>query len=742
MRNLFKKTTSQQKIFFLFFILSTLAILTLSAVSHYASSWTNQQLQRDAGAIGRIGFGQQLSDDERDFIRKNLKGIPFSEQKSFAGITLQDKDYLLTEIHIFYDPYPLTQKNVKIDDGVIYINQPLKDKLHHTNYLSLGSKSFSDIQLMQQTFYWSTTEIVWPVIWISPKTAEEIGLFNVGSRYQHYFYVNTLKLPENLQKYVDHLEGSFDLFSDQKNIVSDLVKLTKYCSDWFFVSLIFIQTIALWLLLVNYQKSEKARIFFINWFSLKWPYRHFLLKKSFIIFSIITFLITAFLKFFSSNLYSLSSIILGQYLFIALIVAVMSLPIFFNRHHLYSFLICIACSFLWANQLNPAKETWLYSMIFMVLGFLFTMLILLLFGYLASLSNKFLLSILGRFWSRKAIDESWPVSGLISSLILTIVGAHLVFYFSTILHQPLNGQQPDFFAINLPINFELENIKDIHIEEYKICRPKLISIDGTYVKQTRSDPKPGREGIYRPLNSTAMNSTPHENLILEGTWPAHQDDSKLLPLLVADSFAKKLNINMDSILEFDFGDVLIKGQVKAIQQVQWESMKPNFFVIFPENSVSDYFESTMIAVKLAHEKKSDFILDLILNYPSITIFDIDGIKKIALKWIDPLLTWIYAVSGSFFFSLFLFSVFIKKLYPTEFIPHQLELVISSSEKKNFTSSSFLIKNLVLTAFVMLSSLFIFIFGQWSWLGGSTLIYSGFSLLMSSLFCFFLLNILE
>ena len=740
MKNIFKKKSSQQNIFFIFFIISTISILILGSMSTYALIWRNKQLERDAGAIGRIGFSKELSEDERAFIRNSLKDIPFSEQKSFAGTVMQDGNYLLTEIDIIYDPYPLTQQKIKLKDDIVYINQPLQNKLAHMDYISIGLKEFKKIEKMDQTFYWTPTELVWPVVWITPKTAKEIGLLGIGGRYQDYFYVNTTKLPDQLQEYIDATESSFDLYSDQKNIISDLVKLTKYCSDWFFISLVFIQTIALWLLLINYQQSEKARVFFINWFQLKWPYRHFLLKKSFILFSILTICTSLILKFSFKDLDAIATMIFGQYIFISSILFIMSLPIFFNKNRFSSFFISMICSFIWAYQLNPSQETWSYSMLFLMMGFMITMLVLILFGYLARISKKFTFSILGRFWSRKAFDESWPISGLISCLILSIVGIHLLLSFSNIIHQPLNNKQPNLFGINLPLSFDKKVININSLEEYKICRPKLITIDGIHVKQTKTESTPGREGIYRPLNATALNKPPHDNIILEGTWPAVSTNS-MIPLLIDNSFAKKLNIKMNSILEFDFGDQIIKGQVRAIQQAQWESMSPNFFVIFPENTVSSYFESTMIATHIAEEKKSDFIVDLIINYPSTTIFDVDGVKIIAKQWIDPLVKWIYAVSIAFFFSLFLFALFIKKLYPTEFLPTELEKTMTIDGKKTYSSIVFHIKNIILTSFVMLSCLCIFVFGQWTWLSSSTLIYSCFSLMMSTLFCFSLLSLL-
>jgi putative ABC transport system permease protein len=79
-------------------------------------------------------------------------------------------------------------------------------------------------------------------------------------------------------------------------------------------------------------------------------------------------------------------------------------------------------------------------------------------------------------------------------------------------------------------------------------------------------------------------------------------------------------------LSFNIGGQLLKAQVSSIRSLDWASMRPNFYFIFPPQSLENYAGSYITSFYLAPEKKA-LLSDLLRQFPTVTLIEIDTIIK-------------------------------------------------------------------------------------------------------------------
>lgn len=75
--------------------------------------------------------------------------------------------------------------------------------------------------------------------------------------------------------------------------------------------------------------------------------------------------------------------------------------------------------------------------------------------------------------------------------------------------------------------------------------------------------------------------------ILEGQWVARWDrqahpPGTPVPISIERSIAKTLQLNLGDEVEWDVQGVRMTTQIASVRDVDWRSMKPNFYIVFPE----------------------------------------------------------------------------------------------------------------------------------------------------------------
>lgn len=212
--------------------------------------------------------------------------------------------------------------------------------------------------------------------------------------------------------------------------------------------------------------------------------------------------------------------------------------------------------------------------------------------------------------------------------------------------EQLPKHTPNFFLVN--ISQEHVQQLDNYIEEnnitasdlYAVIRGRLTAINSDKIakpvsKEETDASDNGRQGVGRELNLTWRSTLPKENVIAQGQW--WSEESAMAQVSIEESLAKRLQINLGDELTFQLGSDQIKVPVTSIRTVNWQSMQPNFYMIFSPQVLSD-FPATYIASLYVEQEKKLLIQRFLANYPTISIIDIDAMISQLRKVIDQVST--------------------------------------------------------------------------------------------------------
>ncbi|WP_248289572.1 FtsX-like permease family protein [Thalassotalea sp. Y01] len=161
---------------------------------------------------------------------------------------------------------------------------------------------------------------------------------------------------------------------------------------------------------------------------------------------------------------------------------------------------------------------------------------------------------------------------------------------------------------------------------YPIVRGRLTAINEETVskeasKEEQDGSDRGRQGIGRELNLTWHNQLPKENKIIEGDW--FVDAEKKAQVSVESRVAERLKLNIGDTISFQIGAQNVTVPVTSIREVNWQTMQPNFYMIFSD-AVLDQFPATYIAsIHVPHDKKRE-MQRFLSQYPTISVIDVEA----------------------------------------------------------------------------------------------------------------------
>jgi putative ABC transport system permease protein len=123
-------------------------------------------------------------------------------------------------------------------------------------------------------------------------------------------------------------------------------------------------------------------------------------------------------------------------------------------------------------------------------------------------------------------------------------------------------------------------------------------------------------------NLTWMRTLPSNNALTEGEWWDANDARPQVSL--EQEYAQELGLSVGDKMTFDIGGQQVSAVVSSMRALQWESLSPNFFIIFSPAALDDFPATYMTSFFLEPENKT-FLNTLLSEYPTITVIEIDSV---------------------------------------------------------------------------------------------------------------------
>lgn len=218
-------------------------------------------------------------------------------------------------------------------------------------------------------------------------------------------------------------------------------------------------------------------------------------------------------------------------------------------------------------------------------------------------------------WATLSQLAAFSLSFMLLALLLVLRGDLLDRW-----QQQLPPESPNYFLLNIATE-QVQPVKEFLAEHqiipesfYPIVRVRMTAING---KSTEGNPD---EALNRELNLTWQSQKPTHNPILAGSWPPKAGEVSM-----DEGVAKRLKIKLGDTVTF-MGDTQdFSAKVSSLRKVDWESLRPNFYFIFPPGALDNQPQSWLTSFHL--DGKNGVLTQLNREFPTVSLLDIGAILR-------------------------------------------------------------------------------------------------------------------
>ncbi|MFZ7096076.1 ABC transporter permease [Luteimonas dalianensis] len=238
--------------------------------------------------------------------------------------------------------------------------------------------------------------------------------------------------------------------------------------------------------------------------------------------------------------------------------------------------------------------------------------------------------------------------GLMALLLLTFVRGDLLDRWQLALAE----EAPNRFIVNVQ-QHQMESVREFIASQgvaepvlFPMVRARFVTINGepvtadTYAGEDRQT----RRRAEREFNLSMAASLRDDNRVTAGRF---WDGTPSAPeFSVEEGFANQLGWKVGDRIGFDIAGQRIEAPITSLRAVEWESFRPNFFVLASPGALDGYPASWITAVSVPPESR--FTAELVERFPNLSVIDIDAVLDQVRATADQVSVVVQAV---FWFSL-------------------------------------------------------------------------------------------
>ena len=218
-------------------------------------------------------------------------------------------------------------------------------------------------------------------------------------------------------------------------------------------------------------------------------------------------------------------------------------------------------------------------------------------------------------WSTLSQLAAFSLSFMLLALLLVLRGDLLDRW-----QQQLPPESPNYFLINIAPE-QVAAVKTFlaghHVtatEFYPIVRARLTQINGQAAESNKD------EALNRELNLTWRSERPDHNPLVAGSWPPKAGE-----VSIEEGLAQRLAIKPGDSVTFTGDTQEFSATVTSVRKVDWESLRPNFFFIFPPNALDEQPQSWLTSFR--GDNGNTLLTQLNREFPTVSLLDIGAILR-------------------------------------------------------------------------------------------------------------------
>ncbi|MDF7650298.1 ABC transporter permease [Erwiniaceae bacterium L1_54_3] len=186
--------------------------------------------------------------------------------------------------------------------------------------------------------------------------------------------------------------------------------------------------------------------------------------------------------------------------------------------------------------------------------------------------------------------------------------------------QQLPADAPNYFLLNMTQE-QVPQVRDFlsqhHIKPesyYPIVRARLTELNGK-----EANPKMDN-ALNRELNLTWQADRPDHNPLMAGTWPPKAGEVSMEVEL-----ADRLGLKLGDSLTFSGDTQQFSAKITSLRKVDWESLRPNFFFIFPPGALDQQPQTWLTSFRM--DSNPVLLAQLNRAFPTLSLLDVGSMLK-------------------------------------------------------------------------------------------------------------------
>ncbi|MFJ1229929.1 putative ABC transporter permease subunit YbbP [Yersinia proxima] len=192
--------------------------------------------------------------------------------------------------------------------------------------------------------------------------------------------------------------------------------------------------------------------------------------------------------------------------------------------------------------------------------------------------------------------------------------------------QQLPPDSPNYFLLNMTPQ-QVPQVTEFLTQHqitpstfYPIVRVRLSEINQQLATERVAEDAPGGEAVNRELNLTWQQDLPAHNILTAGQWPPKADE-----VSIEQGIADRLGIKIGDQLTFSGDTQSFGATVSSVRQVDWESLRPNFYFIFPPGALDGQPQTWLTSFR--YHGDGEVLTQLNRQFPTLSLLDIGAMLK-------------------------------------------------------------------------------------------------------------------
>lgn len=158
---------------------------------------------------------------------------------------------------------------------------------------------------------------------------------------------------------------------------------------------------------------------------------------------------------------------------------------------------------------------------------------------------------------------------------------------------------------------------------YPMIRGRLTHINQKLVMPDHYQDARAKRLVDREFNLSYASEMPDKNKLVAGQW---HGATNLPEISMEQGIAKTLGFSLGDTLAFDIAGIPVEAKVTSIRQLDWGSMRVNFFAILPPAMMVDMPQTWITAYQQSPTPAGALPVDisLVSQFPNITVVDVEA----------------------------------------------------------------------------------------------------------------------